>query len=173
MPSGIYKHKSHTEKTKRKMSKSSPKFWLGKEFSEKMKTNISESHKGKPLSEMGHKPNCPCCMCTAKRGEMKGKNNPLYGMMGEKNPRWKDGGSRGYWQRKSREVWEKYHNRKIPKGYLIHHKDEDWTNIDPKNLELISRSRHPKWHAQLRRLKKRTQEFLKEFKNEITQKSNN
>ena len=36
-----------------------------------------------------HKPNCQCCCCKSKRGEMFGKNNPMYGrgylIAGEKN----------------------------------------------------------------------------------------
>jgi len=33
----------------------------------------------KSLSERGHKPDCNCCMCEAKRGENKGENNPQFG----------------------------------------------------------------------------------------------
>lgn len=78
------------------------------------------------------------------------KNNPRP--KGEKNPCWK-GGSRGYWQKRSREVWEKYYNRKIPKGYLIHHKDENWKNINPENLKLMRRKVHAKYHGHLYWLK--------------------
>ena len=37
--------------------------------------------------------------------------------------------------------WEKHHG-KIPDGYIIHHKDEDKTNWNIDNLEMISRSDH-------------------------------
>lgn len=40
---------------------------------------ISESKLGKTLKELGHKENCSCCICKAKRGEMKGENNPFFG----------------------------------------------------------------------------------------------
>ncbi len=75
--------------------------------------------------------------------------------------KWK-GGKKSYWYELSRKVWEEHHNRKIPKGGVIHHKDGDYKNINPKNLELIaSSSRHIRWHAQLRRLKERSKQFLK------------
>lgn len=97
-----------------------------------------------------HKSDCQCPYCKTKRGELKGKDNPMYG---KRSPNWK-GGNRSYWAILSRKVWEEYHGRKIPKGYLIHHKDEDWKNIDPENLELTkSLSTHMKKHRQLRRSK--------------------
>lgn len=82
-----------------------------------------------------------------------GENNPQYGMTGEKCHNWK-GGSRMYWSNLSRKVWEEHHGRKIPEGYLIHHKDENWKNIEPENLVLKkSRSSHMIYHWQIRRLK--------------------
>ena len=41
--------------------------------------------------------------------------------------------------------WMKYHGA-IPKGYVVHHRDENKLNWDIKNLELISRSDHLKRH---------------------------
>ncbi|HUU15565.1 MAG TPA: HNH endonuclease [Sedimentisphaerales bacterium] len=37
-----------------------------------MNRRNSEVHLGKPLSEMGHKPDCRCCICKTRRGETKG-----------------------------------------------------------------------------------------------------
>lgn len=54
-----------------------------------------------------------------------------------------------YFQRKGkrlhRAVWE-YHYGKIPNGYHIHHKDEDRTNNDISNLELVFGSDHLSSH---------------------------
>lgn len=43
-------------------------------------------------------------------------------------------------------VWEK-HNGEIPKGYVIHHKDENKMNWDLDNLELLNRSKHIREHS--------------------------
>ena len=40
-----------------------------------------------------------------------------------------------------RDVWE-FHNGPIPKGYEVHHKDENTLNNDPSNLEAITISEH-------------------------------
>ena len=49
---------------------------LGRKFGFKctaeMNRRNSEVRRGKPLSHMGHKPDCFCCICKAKRGETKG-----------------------------------------------------------------------------------------------------
>lgn len=44
-----------------------------------------------------------------------------------------------------RAVWEHYHGR-IPKGYVIHHKDKDTGNNDISNLECMTVSKHSKLH---------------------------
>lgn len=133
--------KHHTEEHKRKISEKL-KGIKRKPVSEETRKKMSNSHKGKRLADV-HKLDCLCSFCKAKRGEIKGKDSP----------KWK-GGSRQYWQSLSRKVWEEYHGRKIPEGYLIHHKDENWRNIDPENLELTeSFPTHMKKHRQLRRLK--------------------
>lgn len=58
----------------------------------------------------------------------------------------------GYWIstdypriRAHRWVWEQIHG-KIPKGYHIHHKNENKSDNRIENLELIERSRHIKHH---------------------------
>ena len=43
-------------------------------------------------------------------------------------------------------VWEQ-HNGVIPKGYHIHHIDENKLNNDIKNLELMTESDHHKYHV--------------------------
>ena len=63
----------------------------------------------------------------------------------------RDEGSGYYWnsvlrERLHRYVWE-YYNGKIPKGYHVHHKDEDKTNNDIANLELMEGKDHLSHHA--------------------------
>ena len=38
------------------------------------------------------------------------------------------------------------HNGEIPKGYVVHHKDENKLNWNIENLELLSRSQHIRKH---------------------------
>lgn len=151
MPIGIYLRTKEHGKNIGKANK-------GKKRTEEIKRKISKTKKGIKFTKQH-------------------KQNIRKSKLSEKNPFWKGGGRR-YWQRLSREAWEKYHGRKIPKGGLIHHKDENWKNIDPTNLEMIvaksgklndSRGRHFKWHAQLRKLKKRTEKFLKSLNLNPTQ----
>lgn len=52
-----------------------------------------------------------------------------------------------------RYIWEK-HNGEIPKGFIIHHKDNDRTNNNIENLECISRSDHSKGHKKPKNIKK-------------------
>lgn len=172
MPSGVYRR---TEKHNKRTSKAliGNQYAKGSKRTKEVKRKISELRKGKTLKELGHKKNCQCPFCKNKRGEScpeevkrklseaaKGKNNSQYGRTGENHPGWK-GGSRRYYQKLSHKVWEEHHDRKIPKGHIIHHKNENWKNIDPTNLELIaSTGRHTTWHAQLRKLKERSKKFL-------------
>lgn len=48
-------------------------------------------------------------------------------------------------RRLHRAIW-KFYNGEIPKGYHIHHKDENKENNDIDNLELLSPSEHQKKH---------------------------
>ena len=41
---------------------------FGVKHSPQSRLNMSISHKGKPLKEMGHKDNCECCICSRKDG---------------------------------------------------------------------------------------------------------
>lgn len=47
--------------------------------------------------------------------------------------------------REHRKIWEE-HNGPIPKGYVIHHIDEDKLNNNIDNLAIMSRSEHAKHH---------------------------
>ena len=56
---------------------------------------------------------------------------------------------RNYFKRGSkylhRQIWEDRYG-KIPKGYEIHHKDEDTTNNDITNLEILTNRQHKRKH---------------------------
>lgn len=79
--------KKHTKKSKRKMSESHmgnvP--WnkgLTKKDDIRIEENAkkqSERKKGKTVTELGHKFDCTCICCEAKRGNTYGKNNSFYG----------------------------------------------------------------------------------------------
>ena len=68
--------KQHSEESKRKMSAAQK----GRTFSEEHKKNLSESLKGRPFSEE-HKRKI-----RENHASVKGKNNPMYGKLGAKNP---------------------------------------------------------------------------------------
>jgi hypothetical protein len=52
-----------------------------------------------------------------------------------------------YKKRLHRAVWE-YHNGPIPKGFHVHHKDNNRANNSLENLELLSHTDHAKLHMQ-------------------------
>lgn len=49
-----------------------------------------------------------------------------------------------------RRIWTDRHRRKIPKGFDIHHRDADWRNNNPGNLELIDSVKHARKHMRER-----------------------
>lgn len=49
------------------------------------------------------------------------------------------------WVREHRFVWEKYRGA-IPKGMVVHHKDENKLNNKIRNLELLTRGEHQRLH---------------------------
>ena len=64
---------------------------------------------------------------------------------GENNPNWV-GGVWSYWHKWGREVWEKHYGYEIPRGFLIHHRDECVANNDITNLVLLTYGLHHKVH---------------------------
>ena len=50
----------------------------------------------------------------------------------------------------SRDIWEKYYGEKIPDGWQIHHKDGNWDNIHPGNLEAVPLKTHWKRHQDMK-----------------------
>ncbi len=60
-------------------------------------------------------------------------------------------------------VWEKY-NGPLPKGYVIHHKDENHWNYDISNLECLTRREHYFRHKEkidISKLKNRTKKEIR------------
>lgn len=70
------------------------------------------------------------------------KQKTGYYQMAETNKRKQLGIER----RLHRAIW-KFYNGDIPKGYQVHHKDENKDNNDISNLELLSASEHAKLHS--------------------------
>lgn len=75
------------------------------------------------------------------------KQKSGYYQMAETNKR----RNLGVERRLHRAVW-KFYNGNIPKGYHIHHKDENKDNNDITNLELLSASQHSKIHNKNKRI---------------------
>lgn len=51
-------------------------------------------------------------------------------------------GSKSADAQRSRDAWEKAWGKKIPKGYIVHHKDGDPTNLAKGNLMIVTLARH-------------------------------
>lgn len=96
-------------------------------------------------------------------------------LLGDKNPRWRGGRVQtpdGYIQIKKYDdprgkkrnnyvlehiiVWEEYHKKKLPKGYVIHHLNGIKNDNRPQNLIAVTRKEH---HRQTEPYKKRIREL--------------
>ena len=65
----------HSQETINKISNSH----MGKKASLEVRKKLSEIKRGISLERRGHKNICQCCICKTKRGEIKGKNHPMFG----------------------------------------------------------------------------------------------
>lgn len=174
MPRGVYKRtiklKSHRknkileeeygeEKAKEIREKLS-KSHKGYKVSDITKQKISKKNKGKTLKEIGHKPNCSCCMCKTERGEMRDENSPSW--QG-------DIISGSTYYKRAHKVWEEKHRRIVinKKVYLlegmhfllnkrpIHHEDFNPKNYTSWNLiKQESKKEHIMKHAQNEKFQK-------------------
>lgn len=76
----------HTQKSKEKMSVSAKERlknplnnnFYGKTHTLEVKNRLSKFRMGKTLEEVGHKIDCTCNFCKAKRGELHGVKNYKY-----------------------------------------------------------------------------------------------
>ena len=69
---------------------------------------------------------------------------------GKRYTKQEDGHYRGYHGKYlHRAVWE-FYNGKIPRGYVIHHKDLNPENNSIENLQLMSKTEHRKLHNEIR-----------------------
>lgn len=66
-------------------------------------------------------------------------------------------------KRLHRTVWE-YHNGAIPKGYHVHHIDEDRSNNNIDNLELIPASEHLSRHSSRADRKAKAKEMADKYR---------
>jgi len=65
---------------------------------------------------------------------------------GDEHPKWK-GGCYDYWHIEARKIMN------CPKGFVVHHKDGDYTNNDISNLEIMTQSKHVALHNKERKNK--------------------
>ncbi len=97
----------------------------------------------------------------SNNGKLKGKHNSpkTEFKKGKEHPRFKDGlaGKRGQYKRVqinkkrvnlSHKIFCEFHNiASVPKGFVIHHIDENKDNNSIENLMMLSKSKHSKLHA--------------------------
>lgn len=76
---------------------------------------------------------------------------------GENNPSWKGGyyiGQNGYRYKRidgkyvleHKFVFEKHYGIKVPRGFLVHHKDKNKMNNSIENLEMMTYKQHSRFH---------------------------
>ena len=71
--------------------------------------------------------------------------NGGYRMIG--TPEWFEGMSHEGFSLEHQVVYCQHNSlTKIPKGYIVHHRDEDKLNNDPTNLEMLTRAEHAILH---------------------------
>lgn len=51
------------------------------------------------------------------------------------------------WLLRSHFIWWKWRKQRVPKGYVLHHKDEDCTHDVLSNLRLLTRAEHARLHT--------------------------
>jgi hypothetical protein len=74
---------------------------------------------------------------------------------GSKSPHY-TGGSKSTDALNARRAWEKHWGKKVPKGYMVHHKDGNAQNQHISNLGLAKLGAHNKEHKKGKTLKEQT-----------------
>lgn len=64
---------------------------------------------------------------------------------GPKHGNW-EGGSKSTDSERAREAWERLWGKKIPKGYIVEHKDGNPENNSRANLHLVTLAEHNRKH---------------------------
>lgn len=132
-------------------SKSFPKSYIG---NHKLQTGTKgyfpkghvPANKGKPMSKEQYE---KCKDSMFKPGSIPGNTDPVGteklladGYVWVKIDNRPKAKKTVNWKRKHRLVWERYHGKPVPDGYLITFLDGDRMNFDIENLALISKSEH-------------------------------
>lgn len=176
-------NKYHSKETKRKISAAGK----GKRKSEEHKRKLSEALKGKTIPEEvrrkmseGSKGRHHSEKAKRKMSEVhKGEKNPMFGKhhseeyrrkksktyKDENNPNWK-GGRITYYALIAHRIWEDFWREMVPKGYAIHHIDEDRTNNHISNLVCMPIGEHTSLHAKRRKEARRSHDFTNEFQSQ-------
>uniref|UniRef100_A0A6M3L718 HNH nuclease domain-containing protein n=1 Tax=viral metagenome TaxID=1070528 RepID=A0A6M3L718_9ZZZZ len=160
MPKGIFKRKPHTKETKEKQRQSA----LNRpSFTEKHKERMREAHLKNPTRYWSGKKRPPFSEEWKKKISKgtKGKNNPMYGIIGKNHWNWQGGKSfEPYSVDWTDDLKESIRKRddyvcqtcgihqdelvSIHKKLDVHHIDYDKDNLNPKNLISLCKSCHMK-----------------------------
>lgn len=148
MPTGIYEHKPHSEETKRKLAITSGSHKHTLESIRKIskaRKGISLKHSGQ--FKKGHKAWNFKTGEEVKRKFLRVNGKPTLN---------------------AHKVWLEYNKMdKLPKGFVIHHKDENPLNDDISNLRLMRREDHNYLHQVLDRERMLVKENVRRLKDKI------
>lgn len=88
-----------------------------------------------------------------RMGEAKmGKNNPMYGKVGEECHNWKgDAVTDNAFRARARTIYQRYYQTALTPDIVVHHIDLNFRNNDINNLALMARSAHSSLHTKLNR----------------------
>jgi len=143
MTTGNYKHKPHSEETKRKISESRK----GQKHSVEARKKHADKMRGRSIKHEGQ----------FKKGQK------AWNYQGKETPKRKRLRKDGKLIQNSHYVYMTYHNLKeIPKGFIIHHIDENPLNDNVSNLKLMWAEDHSFLHNMIDKERyKTTQKVLK------------
>ena len=74
---------------------------------------------------------------------------------GKKHGKW-TGGSKSTDSYQTIKAWEKCHGKKLPKGMVVHHKDNNPENLACSNLLAVTRGKHNRMEKKGKTLKQQT-----------------
>lgn len=148
MPIGIYEHKKHTKERSQKISKA----LTGRKLSLETRKKMSLSKKGIP----------PSPSASFKKGNIPWNKKEIR----KRKRNWIRVG--GIPMLKAPHIYMEYHNLdKIPKGFVIHHIDENLLNDDITNLRLMRKEDHHFLHNMLDKERYNFRSAVKRLKDEI------